>query len=475
MAVWSPQAGPQADAISAREIWLLLFGGARGGGKSDFLIGDYLQDIHYGEGWKGVIFRKTYSELEELMFRCDQLCPPLGGVWNVQKKTWTFPTGATLKLRYMEHERDAARYQGHQYAFIGWDELTNWATPAGFWMLIACLRGTEDIPFRRIRCSANAGGKGHQWVKDTFKIGEMPLGCEVFPHETTGRDIVFIPSKVTDNKILLDAQPDYVDNLKGVGSPELVKMWLDGDWSVIAGAYFPEWDQHKHIIRPHKIPNHWTKFTAFDWGRASPFCVLWFAVSDGEHHDGVPKYPRGSLIVYREYYGADGPNKGIDLDADKIALNALAMEGAGEKINYRVADPAIFSKLSGPSIGETMALSGMAQRKADNARVIGWDQVRMRLSGNNKSENEPLLYVASTCIDLIRTLPALQHDETNIEDCDTDQEDHAPDTLRYGVQSRSIVRDAPAGTKELKGQSDMTINELIAHNAKLRKRRENLL
>ena len=63
---WEPQPGPQSSAITAAFIDELFFGGARGGGKSDYLLGDYLQDISIGSAWRGIIFRKTYPELEEL-------------------------------------------------------------------------------------------------------------------------------------------------------------------------------------------------------------------------------------------------------------------------------------------------------------------------------------------------------------------------------------------------------------------------
>ena len=51
-----------------------------------------------------------------------------------------------------------------------------------------------------------------------------------------------------------------------------------------------------------------------------------------------------------------------------------------------------------------------------------------------------MIYFFDTCRDLIRTLPALQHDETRAEDVDTEAEDHAPDECRYACMSRPYVR-----------------------------------
>lgn len=469
MRVWRPQAGPQYDAITALFARELLFGGARGGGKSDYLLGDFLQGVNRGTKWDGIIFRKNLVVLGQLIKRSKELFLPLGATWTDQKKTWKFPDGSTLIMAYLEREADADNYQGHEYDWIGWDELGQWASPAGYNKLRACLRGTHDTATpRRIRASANPAGAGHQWIMHYFKIDEYPLGYQPIKHEKTGHVRLFIPSKLQDNKILMRADPNYIAELEATGSPELVRAWLEGDWSVVAGAYFPEFSVDRHIRQPHPIPEHWTKFTAFDWGSAAPFCVLWFAVADGEQYDGVPNYPRGSLVVYREYYGCKEPNVGVKMDAEIIASTALAMENDGERITYRVADPAIFSKDSGPSIGERMARAGMSQRKADNKRLLGWDQIRHRLVGSNKSEGEPLLYVFSTCKHLIRTLPSMQHDEKKPEDLDTEAEDHAVDTLRYGCMSRHIVRDAPQEPQNVWEQKPPTINELIKESARLR-------
>jgi hypothetical protein len=125
-----------------------------------------------------------------------------------------------------------------------------------------------------------------------------------------------------------------------------------------------------------------------------------------------------------------------------------------------VLDPAAFSEDGGPSIAERMDLGF---RRADNARVTrsgamgGWDQVRERLIGDARG---PQLLVFSTCTHLIRTLPALQHDPQRAEDVDTDAEDHAPDTLRYGCMSRPWVRDKP-GTPPPRFETQLTMNELI--------------
>lgn len=130
-----------------------------------------------------------------------------------------------------------------------------------------------------IRSTANPAGPGHHWVRARF-IDPAPHGYVPILNSETGATRVFIPSRVENNRILLARDPGYVDRLKGVGSPELVRAWLEGDWSAVVGSYFPEFGQ-QHSVRPFPVPRGWLRFRSFDWGSARPFCVLWLAVADG--------------------------------------------------------------------------------------------------------------------------------------------------------------------------------------------------
>ena len=263
-------------------------------------------------------------------------------------------------------------------------------------------------------------------------IDPAPRGFVPITDEETGLSRVFIPAKVGDNPALLQNDPAYVDRLKASGSKELVRAWLDGDWDIVIGAYFDCWRADKHVIAPFEIPDHWTRFRAFDWGSARPFCCLWLAVSDGT----LPQFPRGALVIFREWYGAREPNVGLKLSVEEVAIGIAERESDDEKIAYGRADPQIFVEDGGPSMASRMSrAAGLSWGAADNKRVSGWDQVRRRLIGE---DGKPLLYVFSTCIHLIRTLPALQHDEHNPEDLDTKAEDHAADALRYGCMHNQI-------------------------------------
>lgn len=460
--IWQPQKGPQALAIAAQFVDELMYGGARGGGKSDFLLGDFLQDVWQGEKWRGILFRKSYPELEELIVRAQEMFLPLGAKYKVSEKVFYFPGGATLKMRHLEKEIDANNYQGHQYTWIGWDELTNWANLKAYKKLKACLRSAHGVKNKRIRCSANPGGAGHHEVKAYF-VDWAPKGMEL--QERTDEDghvtsRMFIPSKIGDNRILMDNDPTYIARLREVGSPEMVRAWLEGDWNVITGAYFPEFSSEKHVIEPFAIPKHWLRFRSCDWGTASPFAVLWHAVSDGYQIPNGPYIPSGALVTYREWYGCGvTPNTGIRLTGTQVG-RGIAEREVGEVVTYGVIDPSAYKQDNGPSIAERMAIAGALFRKADNQRIPGWDITRDRLVGNE--DTGPMWYVFKTCTHIIRTLPALQHDIDNPEDVDSDGEDHAPDALRYGFMSRPWKRRRPEIKKvvPIKTLQTITLGEI---------------
>lgn len=487
---WKPQPGTQLKAIQATWCEELFFGGARGGGKSDYLLGDFAQDVNvYGQYWRGIIFRKTYKELEELISRSKQIYSLMGAIWKAGDKIWIFPSGATLKMRSMDNEQDADQYQGHQYSWIGFDELPNWPTDVNYNKLKACLRnGDAYVEFKRIRASGNPGGVGHGWVKERF-IDPNPFGLEPldeinYINISTGVSIsekyatfhinhpdwqkfpstrMFIPSKLQDNAILMKRDPLYVARLAQSGSAALVKAWLAGDWNAIEGAYFDSFDKEKHIVESFMIPNDWFKIRAFDWGFSKPFCVLWGAISDGSIINiGGRKivFPRDSIIIYREYYGCTGKaNEGLKINADEIAKEVKQMQ-FGEKINDQVADPAIFDVSVGVSIAEQGAKEGIYYRPADNKRIPGWQQIRYRLRG---FENKPLIYFMEDCKNLIRTLPVMQYDSSKPEDLDTDSEDHAPDTLRYLCMSRPLTIEIE---KTLLEVGEQWIKDFNPHNVR---------
>src|SRR5262245_50934367 len=251
-----------------------------------------------------------------------------------------------------------------------------------------------DAALRRGRtsgfaCDGNPGGPGHQWVKARY-IDPAPLGNRIICDPVTGLERVFIPSKV-DNNRHIDVEA-YKQRLRASGSQELVRAWLDGDWSVTLGAFFDCWESKRHVIEPFAISPEWLRFRSMDWGSASPFSVGWWAIVQDDYAVQSRVLPRGCMVRYREWYGMrpGEPNVGLKLHAEEVGKGILEREH-GESIAYGVLDPSAFKEDGGPSIAERVARGSGGKvwfRHADNTRVPargamgGWDQMRSRLVGD---------------------------------------------------------------------------------------------
>lgn len=425
------------------------------------LLGDFLQDVYnFGADWQGVIFRRTYPELEEVIKQAYKFFEGTGGEYFSGTKTWKWLSGATLKLRSLEKKADASKYQGHSYAWIGWDEVTNWKDDEAYKELIACLRGTSKAP-RRIRVSGNPGGVGHQWVKQRFKIGEFKNGWELIRDDESGLHRLYIPSRTNDNPSLMKNDPNYINRLRAVGSKELVRAWLEGDWDIVLGAYFDEWDEEKHVIPDvdlFNLPYNMKIYRAYDHGSYHPFCVLWYTVVGKNKFLNLPE---GTIIILREWYGGDTSGKGIKKSVDEVALGIKERETEfGRKVEPGPADNQIFEEDGGRPLSDIMASRGVYFTRSDKRRIPGWHQVRYRLQNN-------LIKFCECCKMTVLTLPNLQHDDTRQEDVDTTGNDHCGDVVRYLSMAWPLnVANIPVTDKM---RDIQTYNELIEASEELTK------
>lgn len=387
------------------------------------MLGDFACHAgRYAKHASGLMVRRERTELVDTIERSRQVYGPLGAQFHEQDKLWRFPGGARLRFAYLENDSDAESYQGHAYTRVYVEELGNFPNQAPVMKLMATLRSAAGVPVG-FRATGNPGGPGHHWVKARY-IDPAPMGMQLITSEFTNpfngrkvtRDRVYIPARLSDNPFLGE---DYVATLAMSGSDELVRAWLEGDWTVITGAFFPEFNTARHVIAPFEIPKHWLRYRSADWGSARPFAVHWWAVSDGE----LAAIPRGAIVCYREWYGMKPgqPNTGVKLTAEEVADGILDRQADGETIGMSVIDPAAFASDGGPSIAERMAGRKVHFHPADNKRVGklgalgGWDLLRHRLKGE---DGRPMIYFFSTCVHTIRTLPAMQHDEKRPEDLD---------------------------------------------------------
>jgi len=697
--IWSPQIGPQQKAIRASFVDELLFGGARGGGKTDFLLGDFAADVmRYGENWRGILFRRTYSELDEVVNRGKGLFYSAfpGTEYKVGASEFRFPNGAVLKLRHLDQEGDADHYQGHQYCvgvdtlirmadgsskpiseiqvgewvatlqgprpvsarlapykgsavafytedcqqpqihpishpvlsesswssyatgnfdhgksatrlygryvkfstqlsrkymesslngepsqlgldpdasrffdgsaygqigqgigedyqfdylshrrshgeqplsllgsapsvapspvcvalprpgdwtqgdlgsipshipvdglwyahpysgklhlskhqfclapfeaipcgerwvtditvegsnhyisadpgivnkntWIGWDEMGTWPTDGPFKKLKATLRSPHDIPNKRIRCTANPGGVGHQWVRAYFKVPRLdePDGQLI----QDGRiSKMFIRSLVTDNRILLQNDDKYIDRLYEVGDEQLVKAWLTGDWDSFVGQYFINWKNDEIEVHSFEVPESWPLLAGLDYGEAAPTSFGLYTIDHDKN-------------IYRimEYYQ---DNAAASQHAHEIQKMIASCPFTGGRSPSQIfADPSMFVKrrlheVVSQSPADVFGEYGLFLTPANNDRITGWRVI------NDALVRQRFHAFAGWNNNLMRTMPALPRSKNNPEDVDTKAEDHAADELRYLM----LHIYAPAKEQKIKKANPFSGNVLI--------------
>ena len=432
--IFRPNPGPQTEFLAASEREV-LYGGSAGGGKSYALLADALRDLSHPQ-FRGLIVRRTTEELRELVQKSQELYPKAipGVKWSERKMQWTSPAGGTLWLSFLERDQDVTRYQGQAFNYIAFDELTQWPTPYAWNYMRSRLRTTASDLSLYMRATTNPGGPGHGWVKKMFidpavwgkaywatdietgETLEWPKG-----HTKEGQPLFkrrFIPARLIDNPYLYDSG-DYEANLLSLPEAERRKL-LDGDWDVVEGNAFPEWNRKIHVIEPYEIPNNWRRFRACDYGYSSYSAVIWFAVT-----------PEEQLVIYRELY----VSKQLAGDLADLVLEAEADDGP---ITYGVLDSSCWHQRGGPSIAETMIVRGCRWRPSDRSRgsrVAGKNEVHRRLQVDEYT-GEPRMVVMSHCTNTIAQLPLIPLDRNDPEDVDTKSEDHIYDAIRYGCMSR---------------------------------------
>lgn len=452
----------------SRPEYEALYGGAAGGGKSDALVIEALRQI-YIPHYKGLILRKTYPQLTELIEKSIGYYRAVDSKakYNDSKHCWTFSSGAKIYFGSMQHTKDKFNYQGKAYDYVAFDELTHF-TYDEYVYLFSRNRPNGAGTRVYIRATANPGGVGHGWVKERFITAAKPMtpiteklritlpeGIQ----KTVIRKRIFVPSLVFDNKQLLKNDPNYLANLALLPEAEK-KALLYGDWDSFSGQVFAEWvdnpkhytdRQNTHVIAPFRVPNEWNIYRGFDWGYAKPFSVGWYAVDCDKR-----------IYRIRELYGCtDSPDTGVKWEPAYIARKIREIEG--EDLNLKgkriigVADPAVFAddRGAGTSIASLMEREGVFFGKGNHERLSGKMQLHNRLRFDENGI--PMFYVFSTCRHFLRTVPALVYSRTDVEDVDTNGEDHIYDELRYVLMEYPITP-KPAAPKTVSEFDPLEMN-----------------
>ena len=271
------------------EAFETLFGGAAGGGKSyGQLIDALLYALQYPKS-KQIIFRRTFPDLERSIIRVSlELYPKEIASYNSSKHLWTFDNGSIIDFGYIDNEMDVYQYQSAEYDVIRFDELTHFTEYMYTYMISRC-RGANEFP-KRIKSSTNPGGVGHVWVKERFVDIGTPgkiHTCRLETGEETTR--LFIPSFVTDNKFLMERDPDYLKRLDALPEKER-KALKEGNWDIFDGQYFKDFDRNVNVIEPFDIPEEWDRYRTLDYGLDKLACY-WIAID-----------PKGYEYCYKELY-----------------------------------------------------------------------------------------------------------------------------------------------------------------------------
>ncbi|WP_087066440.1 phage terminase large subunit [Intestinibacillus massiliensis] len=403
----------------------VLFGGAAGGGKSYVQVLDALIKALQYPGIKQLLLRNTFPELKRsLILTSLEIFPREVARYNQSNHIWEFSNGSRIEFGYVNSMADVGQYQSAEYDIIRFDELTHFIKDVYIYML-SRIRGANSYP-KQVKSSTNPGNVGHMWVKERFIDAGMP--CTEYPVKNEDgaitSHVIFIPSFVQENKFLMKDDPGYIKRLQNL-SKDNRKALLDGDWDIWEGQYFTEWDRNIHVIEPFVIPDDWRRYVALDYGLDMLACY-WVAMDY-----------QGRAYVYREVYE---PNLIIPEAADRI----FSMTPEGEEIYSYFAPKDLWNRRqdTGESVADGFENKGISLEKVSNPRVAGWLKLKEWLKpfSDEFGYKCARLRIFATCRNLIRTLPALTHDQKHVNDVATEPHEltHAPDAIRYFIDGQPM-------------------------------------
>src|SRR5512139_2910770 len=375
------------------------YGGARGGGKSHWLLAQMgVDDCQRVPGLKCLLLRKVgKANLEHFEDLRRKLFTNLGHEFSAFRGILTFNNGSRIIAGHFQNEKDIDAYLGLEYDVIGIEEATT-LTARKYQDITTCCRTSKSNWRPRIYSTTNPGGIGHGWYRARF------IAPFQEQRETETR---FIPARVSDNRW---NNPEYLRVLEGLTGWQK-RAWLDGDWDIAAGQFFTTFRRDVHVIGEFDDARAVEWFAALDYGFTHyTVCLLGCTDSDGnvfvvdEHAERLwlPQRHAGGIkaTLARHIIGGEG-------DKRPVALPDLKRFVAGADVFSRQSD--------GTTIAGQYGRLGFVLRCANTDRVNGWAEVLQRLGEPNvglagEGGVAPTMFIHQRCGRLIETLPALQHD-----------------------------------------------------------------
>lgn len=461
---WCPQPGSQVAFLTC-PIYEVLLEGNRGGGKTTIALMKFRQ--HCGKGWgaayRGILFRRSFPELDDVIAKSKALFGH-EATYRGDSHTWTWPDGEELMFRHARVPEDYASKHGAEVCVLLFEELTAWPTADVYLAMQSLVRSpVQGIP-KFVASTTNPSQAGHAWVKARWQL-PISAGRTVGPviREPGNPPRIAIRSRLEENRVLLDADPHYIDRLRASApSPRVAKAWIEGSWDLPFGGVFEDvWDPDHNVVEDFDVPRHWRIDRAFDWGSSAPFSVGWYARSDGtdlrlKNGDTMATRP-GDLFRVREWYGWTGqPNQGLRMLAANIAAGIIERECAWgwrhagwTRVHPGPADSSIWTVENGNCIATDMqrpvriggiAYPGVTWTRADKSSGSvrsGFEMLKRMISaakpGNGPREHSGLFVIGSRNPQFLRTLPSLPRDKRDPDIGDSDAEDHIVDEVRYRV------------------------------------------
>lgn len=432
----------------ASQAYETFFGGGAGPGKTAAMCAEAVTAALERPDTHVYIFRRTTPELNqsilpEIQKQCAAYLKYMP--YNKQERRFTFSNGSFIQLAYLENPGDKYKYQSAEIHELLIDELTHFSMDE-YEYLKTRVRGVgrsfEDGSLR-IMAASNPGNIGHGWVKAYF-IDVSPPGTL---YKENGFSRIFFPALIDDHPIASFRKQYRASLNAAISDPQLKKALLEGDWSIFSGQVFTEWRRSKHVIEslPYKPDTFKTfkKFVGFDWGFRDPASAHWIAETP-EDEFGVKHY-----IVYREMY--------FNERTPEWWANELKTMFDYEPVEFIVLPHDTYArKDGGKPIAERFMAAGLPVRPFRNtthAAKINRQALlheALQVSPNGK----PYMLVHESCQNLIRTLPMLPYDDVKVEEIDDKSEDHAYDSLTYGLymitqgQSMIVNPDLPKRKQE---------------------------
>lgn len=309
---WKPQS--KQEIALARLEDEILYGGARGGGKTDAGLAWLLYDIDKPR-YRALVIRRNFTDLSDWIDRATAMYYVVGG--KRVGDSFVFPSGAKIVTGHLADKDAYQKYQGHEYQKVLIEELTHISRESDYEKLRASCRSTVPDIKSQVFCTTNPDGAGHEWVKDRWAIPDRPNGIIFSTDKESGLSRVFIPSTMDDNKILMDNDPKYVKQIESIKDPELRRAWREGSWEGfgVEGAYYKSYlDRAKADERIKQGVYDPTQpvYTWCDIGKGENYAILFMQ----------PRFNNWGVIDYEELKDNEGLYDGIKLLKSKPYIYA---------------------------------------------------------------------------------------------------------------------------------------------------------